>query len=28
MRRTREFGDVVAFFGKEDSRLRKAVGEQ
>jgi len=28
MRRTREFGDVVAFFGKEDSRLRTAVGEQ
>ena len=28
MRRTREFGDVVAFFGKEDARLRTAMGEQ
>jgi ATP-dependent DNA helicase DinG len=28
MQRTREFGDVVAFFGKEDAHLRTAVGEQ
>jgi ATP-dependent DNA helicase DinG len=28
MRRTREFGDVVAFFCKEDSQLRTAVGER
>ena len=28
MQRTREFEDVVAFFGKEDAHLRTAVGEQ
>jgi ATP-dependent DNA helicase DinG len=28
MRRTREFGDVVAFFRQEDAHLRTAVGEQ